>query len=66
VNTFIKENKRLPEIPSATEVKENEGVNLGEMQVKLLQKIEKLTLYLIQQNEKIQVLEFELKKLKNK
>jgi hypothetical protein len=66
VNTFIKENKHLPEIPSAAEVKENEGVNVGEMQIKLLQKIEELTLYVIQQNEKIQVLETELKELKNK
>jgi hypothetical protein len=56
----------LPEIPSATEIKENEGVNLGEMQVKLLQKIEELTLYLIQQNEKIQVLESKLNELENK
>jgi hypothetical protein len=35
----------LPEIPSATEIEENEGVNVGDMQVKLLQKIEELTLY---------------------
>jgi hypothetical protein len=66
VNAFIKENKHLPEIPSATEIQEKEGVNVGEMQVKLLQKIEELTLYLIQQNEKIQVLESELNELKNK
>jgi hypothetical protein len=66
VNDFIRENRHLPEIPSATEVKENEGVNLGEMQVKLLQKIEELTLYLIKQDEKIQVLESELNELKNK
>lgn len=66
VNDFIKENKHLPEIPSITEVKENEGVNVGEMQVKLLQKIEELTLYLIRQNEKIQILESELSELKNK
>jgi hypothetical protein len=66
VNTFIKENKRLPEIPSATEVKEQEGVNLGEMQVKLLQKIEELTLYLIEQNEKIQTLESKITELENK
>jgi hypothetical protein len=66
INTFIKENKRLPEIPSAAEVKEQEGVNLGEMQVKLLQKIEELTLYLIEQNEKIQTLESKINELENK
>jgi hypothetical protein len=33
VNTFIKKNNHLPEIPSATEMKANEGVNVGEMQI---------------------------------
>jgi hypothetical protein len=66
VNTFIKENRHLPEIPSAAEVKENEGVNLGEMQVKLLQKIEELTLYLIQQENTIQELKSEIRELKEK
>jgi hypothetical protein len=45
---FIKENKHLPNIPTASEVEEN-GILLGEMQSKLLQKIEELTLYLIEQ-----------------
>jgi hypothetical protein len=66
VNAFIKENKHLPDIPSATEVKESEGVNLGEMQTKLLQKIEELTLYLIQQENTIQELKTELRELKEK
>jgi hypothetical protein len=66
VNTFIKENKHLPEIPSATEVKESEGVNVGEMQIKLLQKIEELTLYLIQQENTIQELKSEIRELKEK
>jgi hypothetical protein len=61
VNAFIQENKHLPEIPSATEIKENEGVNLGEMQVKLLQKIEELTLYIIQQEKRINELEEKMK-----
>ncbi len=46
VEQFIKTNKHLPEIPSEKEVKEN-GVSLGEMQSKLLQKVEELTLYMI-------------------
>ena len=67
VENFIKENKHLPEIPSATEVQEN-GVSVGEMQTKLLQKIEELTLYLIDQNKSIQELKEEnasLKKILN-
>lgn len=47
VEYYIKENKHLPGIPSAKEVEEN-GVSLGEMQTKLLQKIEELTLYVIE------------------
>ena len=48
---FIETHHHLPEMPSATEVAEN-GIQLGEMQGKLLEKIEGLTLYLIEQNEK--------------
>ncbi|NQX37415.1 hypothetical protein SAMN05421820_103603 [Pedobacter steynii] len=42
----IKEKGHLPGIPSALEVKEN-GIDLGDMNAKLLQKIEELTLHLI-------------------
>lgn len=49
VEKFILENKHLPEIASA-KVMEKEGVNIGEFQIKLLQKIEELTLYTIAQN----------------
>ena len=54
----VKKNKHLPGIPSAEEVAAN-GVNVGEMQAKLLQKIEELTLYMIEQNKKIEKLEKE-------
>lgn len=56
----IKANKHLPGIPSAQEVRQN-GVNILEMQAKLLQKIEELTLYVIEQQEKIKSLEERLK-----
>lgn len=46
---FIKRNRRLPDIPSEAEVSEN-GVAIGEMHSKLLQKIEELTLYVIELN----------------
>ncbi|WP_157637965.1 hypothetical protein [Flexithrix dorotheae] len=55
VETFVKENKHLPEIPSATEVEE-EGIDLGAMDAKLLQKIEELTLYMIEQDKKVNTL----------
>jgi len=67
VEQFVKTNRHLPEIPSAAEVKEN-GLNMGEMQNKLLQKIEELTLYMIEQqktidlqNARIQILESKVK-----
>ena len=53
VEQHINEKGHLPEIPSEIEVAEN-GINLGEMDAKLLQKIEELTLYLIDQNKQLQ------------
>lgn len=67
VESFIKKNGRLPEIPSETEVKEN-GLDIGEMNKKLLQKVEELTLYIIElkkENER-QWQEMEKMKLRNK
>ncbi|WP_407478234.1 hypothetical protein [Elizabethkingia meningoseptica] len=49
VEKHILEKKHLPEIASAAEM-QKEGVNIGEFQIKLLQKIEELTLYSIEQN----------------
>ena len=43
---------------------EKEGVNIGEFQIKLLQKIEELTLYSIQQEKRINQLEGKLSKVK--
>jgi len=48
----IKDKGHLPGIPSASEVKTN-GIDLGEMNAKLLQKIEELTLHLIEQNKEL-------------
>ncbi|GAA0893132.1 hypothetical protein GCM10009122_28110 [Fulvivirga kasyanovii] len=52
VEQYIKENKHLPGVPTATEV-EKDGVNLGEMNVKLLEKVEELTLYIIELKKEI-------------
>ena len=54
---YIKANKHLPEVPSAIEMEAN-GVQLGEMNMLLLKKIEELTLYVIE-------LKKELNELKN-
>jgi hypothetical protein len=47
VESFIKENKHLPEVPSAKEV-EKSGLDVGETTALLLKKIEELTLYMIE------------------
>src|SRR5690606_6654045 len=46
---FIKENKHLPNIPSAKEIKEK-GIELGQMAKLQQEKIEELTLYIIEQD----------------
>jgi len=56
VHSFIQANKHLPEIPSAAEMVSN-GLDMGEFQIKLLQKIEELTLYIIEQDQRIKELE---------
>lgn len=51
VKKFIKENKHLPNIPSEEELCKS-GLNLGEMQALHMQKIEELTLYVIEQEKR--------------
>ncbi|CAM1365432.1 conserved hypothetical protein [Tenacibaculum sediminilitoris] len=65
VAKHIKEKGHLENIPSAKEVEKN-GVKLGEMNKKLLQKIEELTLYTLQQESRLKKLEEENKNLKDK
>ena len=55
LENFVKTNQHLPEIASEKEMVEN-GVNMKELQMKLLQKIEELTLYTIEQNKAIEEL----------
>jgi hypothetical protein len=64
VKTHIQENQHLPGIPSANDVKEN-GIGLGELGTKLLQKVEELTLYVIQQQETINELTNKITELEN-
>lgn len=47
IEEFIKENKHLPEVPSANEIEKN-GLMLAEMNMALLKKIEEMTLYIIE------------------
>jgi hypothetical protein len=63
VAAFVKENHHLPDIPSAEEGKEK-GVSLGEMQTKLLAKVEELTLHMIEAEERNKLLAQENVQLK--
>ena len=72
LEAFIKENKHLPEIAPEKEMLEK-GVEVGEFQMKLLQKVEELTLYIINQNrllkevmQKNEKLEDQIEKLRGK
>lgn len=57
LEVFIKEKNHLPNIKSEEEYKKEGGIDLGELNVKLLEKVEELTLHLIEQNKKIEILE---------
>ena len=63
LKTSIQKNKHLPGIPSEKEV-QKDGVSVAEMQTKLLQKIEELTLYVIDLKEENEIQSKELKLLK--
>jgi trimeric autotransporter adhesin len=65
VAEFVKENAHLPNVPSANDIVKN-GINLGQMDAKLLEKIEELTLYAIEQNAKYEALVKEFSELKHR
>ncbi len=65
LEAFIKANKHLPEIQPAGEMQVS-GVNLGEFNTQLLQKIEELTLYIIHQEKVIQNLNSKYESLAEK
>lgn len=56
LSRFIEANKHLPNIPKASVV-EKEGLDLGTMNKKLMEKVEELTLYILELNKRIKTLE---------
>ncbi|PVW16533.1 hypothetical protein DDV96_04605 [Marixanthomonas spongiae] len=56
---YIKKNKHLPGVPSAKKL-EKEGIDVGKMQAKQMEKIEELTLYVISLKKEIEVLKSKL------
>jgi hypothetical protein len=65
LETSINKNKHLPNIPSAAEV-EKDGISLGDMNKRLMEKIEELTLYIIDLNKKNNALAEKVQKLEDK
>jgi hypothetical protein len=55
VEAFIKENKHLPSLPSASNI-QDKGAHVAELMTKMMEKIEELTLYSIQQKKEIDAL----------
>jgi len=71
IETYVKQYRQLPEIPSATDI-EHDGLDLAEMNLLLLKKVEELTLHLIEKEKKEQqmyqlmnLMETRLNKLEN-
>ena len=65
IEKYIAQNGRLPDVPSASEIEKN-GANVGEILKLQMQKIEELTLYMIEQDKKIQQMQQELNALKER
>ena len=65
IESYITKNKHLPEVPSAKEMEEN-GIQLGEMNLLLLKKIEELTLYVIEQQKQVMEQQKQIDELKAK
>lgn len=66
LETFIKTNKHLPNIPSAAEVQKEKGFDLGDIQKRLLEKVEELTLYIIELKKENESLQQRIEKLEAK
>ena len=62
VQNHIQQHRHLPNIPSAKELEAN-GIQLGEMNMKLLEKIEEWTLYILQQEQRIRNQEKRMRRL---
>ncbi|MEI9921933.1 MAG: fibronectin type III domain-containing protein [Bacteroidota bacterium] len=65
LRSYINQNKHLPGIPTESEVSKN-GIDVGEINVKLVEKIEELSLYVIQMEERIKELEKEKEQSKSR
>ena len=66
VESYVNTNKHLPNVPSAEELVKDGGIDVNVMFAKQMEKTEELTLYIIQQNKKIEELEKKVDKLEKR
>jgi hypothetical protein len=59
---YVRAEKHLPDVPAAEEIASN-GISLGQMQTRMLRKIEELTLYVVDLNERLDAVKQENKSL---
>lgn len=65
LDTYVKEHKHLPGVPSAATIKD-EGLALKEMNLLLLEKVEELTLYTLQQQKELDLLKAKVQEITSK
>jgi hypothetical protein len=63
LSQYLDKNKHLPGIPSEAEIQKNGGFELGDMQKRMLKKIEEMTLYILQQQKNIDSLNARLESI---
>lgn len=66
LESFIEAKGHLPNVPTAEKIEEQKGVDVGELQRTLLEKVEELTLYIIQINKENETLKKRVEELENK
>jgi hypothetical protein len=62
--TFVRKNRHLPNVPSAQEIEAKGSLNISEFQYRLLEKVEELTLYALQQQEQIEKLRAQMEDMR--
>ena len=63
LQAFLAENGHLPNVPSAAEIEAAGFINMTELQLKILEKVEELTLYTLEQEQTIRSQETRIEEL---
>jgi len=66
LDKYIGANRHLPDLPSAAEIEKNEGFEIGDMQIRLVKKVEEQTLYILALQKQLDELKAQVNGLKGK